>query len=481
MLQYIREDKNQIFWLVFHALVGFASVQTKFALIIWMYMVCVGFLVSLTKSKDYQFEILSFLTYILGIEVLARGLKCAPFIPHELGKYCVVIFIGYGLLKGGQLKKVSSYGVAMLLLSIPALFVGQFRIKSIVFNYLGPLGLFLGVIFCAKQVVTYKQFLQLCRLMLYSIFMLACYTIFRASTFEKIDYNLLANYEAAGGSITNQVSTLFGTAIVVIVLMYLTRQKLFKYKFIDIGLLLLFTMRGLLTFSRGGMISAAMAIIIMLLIPKATNSLEDNELKVRKVPFSSVILIAFAVVVSFLFINAVTNNYLLYRYQGRTERSLQTGFANKVDLDQISSGRFTIMRSDLNMFLAYPALGTGIGESVRLRPNHGGGAGINSHLEFSRLLAEHGILGLIIVIMMYLVPFIKIFYERNYYKRLIMVVFLVMALSVTFHNAMRTMITPLLFALAFLNIVPTDYDWKKELTIIKRRWLYSPRQASEMK
>lgn len=460
MIKYLRDDKYQIFWLIFHAFIGFASVNTKYVLIGWFYIVGISFLVSLVDGKERQFTIICFLGYLLGIEVLARGLAAAPYIPHEVGKYALLIFFLLGIAIGGPVKKVSLYGVAMLLLSIPAIIIVPFSIKAIVFNYLGPLGLFLGVIFCSKQIITYSQFKELCRIMVYSIFTLACYTIFRASTFEKIEYNLLANFESAGGSITNQVSTLFGTGICLLMLMFLTGQQLFKYKWMDWAMLSLLIVRGLLSFSRGGMVSAILTLLVVMFIPKAKKVWEDRELKMRKISPGSVILVLILAVGSFFLVNAMTNNFLLYRYQGKTQKQLQTGFDNRTNLDQISAGRYNVMMSDINMFMAFPALGVGLGQSSAIRQFYGGGAGINPHLEFSRLLAEHGSLGLMIIILMFIYPFFKILGEPNYYRRIVMAVFLVMGLSVTFHNAMRTMITPLLFAFAFLNIVPTGYDWR---------------------
>jgi hypothetical protein len=458
MIKYLRDDKYQIFWLIFHALIGFASVTTKYVLIAWFYIVIISVLISIFAGKERQINIICFLGYLLGIEVLARGLSAAPYIPHEVGKYTVFFFFLLGLIVGGPVKKVSVYGAAMLLLSIPAVLLTPISTKAFVFNYLGPLGLFLGVIFCSRQIITYKQFKELCRVMVYSVFTLACYAIFRASTFEKIEYNLLANFESSGGSITNQVSTLFGTAICIIMLLFLTGQQMFKYKWMDLSILLLFIIRGLLSFSRGGMISAVLTLLLVVFLPKPKNAFTDSEVRIRKISPLSIFVILFLTAGSFFLVNAMTNNFLLYRYQGKTQKALETGFDNRADIDQISAGRYNVMMSDLNMFMAYPALGVGVGQSPRLRHLYGGGTGVTSHLEFSRLLAEHGSLGLVIVIMMFIYPFFKMLGEPNYYRRIIMAVFLVMGLSVTFHNAMRTMITPLFFAFAFLNIVPTDYD-----------------------
>jgi hypothetical protein len=477
MLRLLRDPKLQLFWFIFHAVLGFACVKSKFPLILWFYVVCINMAISVFSKKDSQYNLICFLAYIMGFEVLARGVNATPFIPHEVGKYTALLGFMVGIAMGGPIKKISLYGVGMLLLSIPGvLLMPDYYFKDIVFNYFGPAALFLGVIFCSRQIINYTQFKDLIRTMVYSIFTLACFAIFKASTFENIEYTLSANFEASGGSITNQVATLFGTAICCIIIMYLSGQRLFKYKWMDLSLLLLFTIRGLLTFSRGGMVSALLAIIIILVMPKAKAAWQDHEVRIRKLNLPAILVVGIILVGSFYFVNAMTNNYLLYRYQGQTARSINTGFSNDITLNQITSGRVTIFKSDLNMFMAYPALGVGVGQTKWRRPEFGGDTKSGSHIEMSRLMAEHGFFGAILVFMIFIYPFMRLLSEPNNYRRMINMVFLLMALSATFHNAMRTMITPLLFAFTHIHIVPDSYDWRAHLKSKKR---FTPRKVIE--
>lgn len=466
MFRSLLSDGWQIFWLAFHVALGLGCVYSKWPIIIWFYVFLLSFFFSFftTKRSSIQNNLIYVLAYSLTIEVLARGVGATPFIPDQLGKYMGVFVFGFGLALGGPIKKVSLYGSFLLLLSLPALAIApDYSRKQIVFNYFGPLSLYLGVIFCSKQIMTFKEMKQLMRILVYPIISLAFFTIFKAAQFEKIEYGLTANFESSGGSISNQVSTLFGLGICLITLMLLTGQQLFKFKILDVSFILLFAIRGLLTFSRGGMISALIAILAVVLFPKAKAAWQDNEVTLRRVKLAPVLLGALLLIGAFIAINAYTNNYLLYRYQGKTERSLRTGFQNTENLNQITSGRMDVFYSDLNMFVANPAIGVGVGQSALLREEYDGPPGHAAHLELSRLLAEHGIPGMIIVIMMFIVPFFRAAAEPNNYRKVFILVMLIMGLSVTFHSAMRTMITPLLFAFAFINFVPTNYDWKTQL------------------
>lgn len=449
---------------------GVVSVSSKWPLIFWYYLIILSAGVQFFTRKNLEHMMIYLLGYSLAVEVMARAIGATPFIPDQIGKYLGVVGFAFGLALGGPIKRISIYGVTMLILSVPALIVAPYdSYKPVVYNYFGLLALILGVIYCSRQIMTFKNFKELGRIIVYPVISLAVYTIFKAAQIEKIDYGLTANFESSGGRFTNQVSTLFGLAIGILALAYITKQLLFKHKLIDISLLLLFLTRGLLTFSRGGMLTAILAILIIIIFPKAKAAWQDKEVVLRRFSAGPVFAAILIVSIAFIAINSYTDNYLLYRYQGKTERSLQTGFDNSVDIDQISSGRYSIMMSDLRMFIAYPALGVGVGYSKIERVNFGGGEGLNAHLEISRLLAEHGLPGLVLVIMIFFYPFFKAYNEPNNYRKSIMLLFLIMGLASTFHSAMRTMITPLLFAFAFINFVPTNYDWKPLLMNKKRR------------
>lgn len=473
MLALLRKENLRVFWLFFHVALGFVSVFTIWPAVVWYYLVFFStFLSFFYSKKESSLRLIYLLAYSLGIEVFGRALKAYPYIPDQVGKYLGVTLFFIGLALGGPIKRVSIYGVGMLLLSVPALVVSPYdSFKPIILNYFGPLALFLGVIFCSRQIMTFKAFNDMSALILYPIISLACYAYFNAAQIEKIEYGLTANQAAAGGGFTNQVATLFGLGIALIVLMYITKQTLFRFKILDIAVLMLLLIRGLLTFSRGGMVTAIIAIFIVMIFPKAKAAWQDSEIKLRHFSLSSILITFSIVFIAFVAINAYTGNYLLYRYQGKTERSIQTGFDKKTDLDQISSGRYKIMISDFEMFLDYPALGVGVGKSVDVRVEYGAGRGLHPHLEFSRLLAEHGTPGIVLIVMIFIYPFYKIWHEPNNYRRSIMLLFMIVALASTFHSAMRTMVTPLLFSFAFINYVPTDFDWKSELVLQNKRIL----------
>ncbi|MDA3615164.1 O-antigen ligase family protein [Polluticaenibacter yanchengensis] len=285
------------------------------------------------------------------------------------------------------------------------------------------------------------------------------FSVFRASSFEKLEFSVSANFQTAG-SITNQVSSLLGAGATIIVLIYVAGKSIFN-KFLDIVLLLLFFGVGLISFSRGGVISGLCAILLILLFPRVKKNKRNRgplDIEVQNISPLSIIMIMGVFAISFFVINSISNNYLYYRYMGKTEREIRTGFSKDFNANKFTSGRTNIMEGDIDIFLNNPALGVGVGNSAYYRIVDGKAYNIASHTESTRLLAEHGSLGLIMLIMIFIHPIFRAFNEKNNFQRLIIISLFTIAITVTFHNAMRTCITPVLFALTFLLVVPNNID-----------------------
>ena len=158
--------------------------------------------------------------------------------------------------------------------------------------------------------------------------------------------------------------------------------------------------------------------------------------------FVAIILISTSIWVA----NEISDGNLLLRYQGETEGTL-SGKKTK-DLNTITTSRYSNFEGDWILFNQYP-LGVGAGASRFLRNSLDG---VASHIEFSRLLAEHGYLGLIYFIFISLMPF---YFFRNKMKQkwtgfLIALFFL--AWYTSFHAATRNFVTPLLIGFSFVYL-----------------------------
>jgi hypothetical protein len=158
----------------------------------------------------------------------------------------------------------------------------------------------------------------------------------------------------------------------------------------------------------------------------SSNSIKFKFLKQLLILIPLLILIA-------TYLNNRTNGNLLLRYQGETKGTL-VGSKEK-GINTLTTNRFNILMGDIQTFLNHPLIGveTGKSKEYRIDSQHQ-----YSHVEFSRLLAEHGLIGLIISLI-WLVDLFKI--ENKILRTLYIIGFLT-----TMHGAMRTTL-PFIFML----------------------------------
>jgi hypothetical protein len=143
------------------------------------------------------------------------------------------------------------------------------------------------------------------------------------------------------------------------------------------------------------------------------------------------------------FVNTITDGKLLLRYQGETNGTL-LGTKEKT-INHITSGRYDILFGDLDIFFDNPLWGVGVNQSRYIRNSN---EDVVAHLEFSRLLSEHGVFGLLIFSLLIYLLIIKLKYLRE--KQAIIVVLFIVGLYTTFHAATRTFISPLVMSLILI-------------------------------
>jgi O-antigen ligase len=113
------------------------------------------------------------------------------------------------------------------------------------------------------------------------------------------------------------------------------------------------------------------------------------------------------------------------------------------DLDD--THRSEIMRDDLRIFLAHPLTGVGPGEARHNRT----GRPRMAHTEFTRLLAEHGALGLISALCLLLLGIGAVVRARGSADRALAVALVSWSCLTMLHAAMRIAAPAFAFGLAF--------------------------------
>jgi O-antigen ligase len=96
-------------------------------------------------------------------------------------------------------------------------------------------------------------------------------------------------------------------------------------------------------------------------------------------------------------------------------------------------------------------LGVGVGASKDLRPTTEE-IPTAAHVELSRLLAEHGIFGLLFFIALLTLPFSILSQNDDSLTRAILVAFFILGMYTSFHAAMRTYVTPLFISLSLVTV-----------------------------
>ncbi len=135
------------------------------------------------------------------------------------------------------------------------------------------------------------------------------------------------------------------------------------------------------------------------------------------------------------------------RYQGESTGTL-AGLKEK-NFNTFTSNRFNIFLGDVELLEEYGVLGVGAGASRYLRTVN---KGVISHVEMSRLIAEHGILGIIynLIILGILLNFLRL--PNTYFYKGLLFAFFFVGWYTSFHSATRTYITPLLMGLSVIVI-----------------------------
>lgn len=415
-------------------------------MIVWFYLVIFSSIGLLLKKTANPVILLATILYLISFELLARMARTFPFIPYELGKYLLFVGMIWGIIRH---KTYGKEGWIMLLCLIPSVFLDESGLVSnvdLIFNILGPINVALAVIVFYKQQITPRQFATLIRLMLYPIIGVLSFTVIKSPSFDQVEFALGANVDWSGGFGSNQVSTLFGLGALLIFVMMINRWTFSGYLLLDGFLLFALSFQGLLTFSRGGMLGAVVGIFVILLYLRTAPYKAKIKFRLPKVGkyVLPAIFIAFS---AFYVVNELTDGLLTLRYQGETAGTLQ---GSKVkSLNTVTTGRFDIFLGDVDLWADYFFTGVGAGASRFLRETM---TGTVAHVELSRLLAEHGLFGLIYFLMLCILGWKIMKDHPNPMHRGILVAFFVVAIYTTFHAAMRTFVSPALIGLSLLAI-----------------------------
>ena len=443
-----------IIWLLAHVAIGLAAHDLPMVPAAWLAtLVGLAVLFSLRDRNKHGYLHLA-ACYLCGFEVLTRMVD-AP-VPWESGRYIGIPLLLLGVLMNRSMKKMLP-GILLIACIIPSLALTDFTRdvrNTLVFNWAGALTLGLSVMYFNRRVLMENDVLWILRALAGPVVALAVASVVRAPDLAEVSFSLKSSHAAVGFG-PNQMATVFGMGVVALSLGFLMNRPVFGHAGVDALVIAYVFYRGLISFSRGGLTSAIIAALgatALIVWAHMRGQRLGQTVRLRKLV--AVPMIACFLGVIFLATNQVTGGTLLLRYKGETDGT-HSGSREK-SLVTFTSGRSEIVRTDLAMWYDHPILGVGPGNSAKLRPKYGYWS-VAAHTEFSRLVAEHGIFGMLFVLAAGYFPLRTALDSRQpVFGRVIMVAFSLFSLTVMAHSATRLFGTTMVYGIGWALIVPRD-------------------------
>jgi O-antigen ligase len=373
-------------------------------------------------------EVVPYAAYIMGAEVLWRMTKADVF--WEYGKYAMVLLLTVALLKQRKPLKNFVWPLFSFLLLLPSIFLtvdahgfSERSRELISFNLSGPLAVFVCLVFFSQVTLDQQGLKRAVWAAVYPIVSILTIALISTLTSTAIYFGSESVFETSGGFGPNQVSAALGLGALLLILYAI--QPRIKGRTLAVFLSLLLILQSFLTFSRGGIYNLVIALGVAFIF------LMRKPSKIVK-PFLIVFLII--LIVGFVFFP---------RLEELTEGALSTRFT---DLNPVS--RIEIANQDVDLFLANPIAGVGPGMSSTSRP---GLTVVAAHTEYSRILAEHGLLGAISLLILIWMLFRALFKTRSAMAQALLTATAGWAAVEMAHSAMRIASIPFMLGFAMVT------------------------------
>jgi O-antigen ligase len=329
--------------------------------------------------------------YLVGIEVLWRMAGTPIF--WEVGKYVTALMMITALVRR-RLWQFPAFPLFYFILLLPSCLITVLQnsfdeSRSILSSNLsGPFCLFICCWFFSHLRLCQLQIKKLLLALIIPLISVAVTTLFYTVTASEIEFSGESNFATSGGFGPNQVSSILGLGAFLTVACFLLFKNNFSYVLLWGILTLLFTSQSVLTFSRGGMYNAVGGILLIVIFQM--RNLQDGIKRLLPVMVITIVFLFFV----FPYLDNFTGGTLQERFE-----------------DRDPTKRADILETDLNIFAENPIFGVGIGNAYEERAKYLDYKAM-SHTEFGRIVAEHGSLGLIGLIMLALMVVVN-FNKQN--------------------------------------------------------------------
>jgi len=370
--------------------------------------------------------------YICGADVLWRMTNAQVF--WEFGKYAIILVLGIYLLR---VRRWRSAGLpilffVMFLISVPltiaSLDAGAAR-EEISFNLSGPLCLAVCALFFYQIKLSAEDREQTVWYLATPVIGIAAVCFWGIMTADQLSFTSESNFATSGGFGPNQVSAILGLGALLLLLLALQPQKRRGRLVKLLGALTLLTL-STLTFSRGGLYNIAAALLVSSLF----------FLKNRRMRYSFTMLLGAIILFGGLVVlpqlNSFTDGWFAIRFS-----------------DTDPTNRLNILQAEIDIWMNNPVFGVGPG-LAKYFSSFIFGMRIAAHTEYTRILAEHGIPGIISIILLLLMGIKALKRAPTDLDRAWVAALLVWPMIEMTHAAMRIASIGFIFGFALVNWNP---------------------------
>ena len=433
------ESSQYIKFVIIHLLIGLLIYFVPFVSKLYaISIILVGYRYVVLR-KNANNEALFVAAYIVGAEVFLRMTEGNLF--EQFAKYGVMGILLIGMIYRGFSKNALPYWIFGLLL-LPAIFLSFFTLnfdtdirKAITFNIIGPITLMVSAIYCYQRKISFEQIKTIINMLAYPLMATLVYMYLYTPSVKDVVTNTESNFETSGGFGPNQVSTILGLGIFLFFVKIVLSSKTVLIRNINVLFFVIITFRGIVTFSRGGVITGfVMIIIVVLLLLYYTKSQAKSKV-VMLVVFG-----LFALVGIWSYSSIQTSGLIDKRYANQDARGREK-------LSKLT-GRERLIESEFKMFLDNPIFGIGVGKNKEYRLETTG-IDAASHNEITRMLAEHGMFGLFGLIILLITPMVLYLNNQQNIFVFSFVVFWILTIN---HAAMRLAAPAFVYALSLLKV-----------------------------
>ena len=388
--------------------------------------------------------------YIVGSDVLWRMTGAVVF--WEYAKYLLVLAFLIAIVRGraGFVWRFAPIAYFSLLIPSVSVVLGDpkldtFAIRSALsFGLSGPLALAIAIWLLSQVTLSHIERRKVFILCIAPLVGIAALTLMSTYSATEIKWTTQSNFVTSDGFGPNQISTVLGLGALLAFLISIDPRTSRPIRWLMTGTALLLLTQAVMTFSRGGVYSVVIGATLF-----SVTLLLSRRGRTKGGSRGVVLLIALSVV----FIGAI-----LPRLDQFTGGALETRLR-----ETTTSGRDELVRDDLRLWSEHPLLGVGPGTSQRHRIDLVAG----SHTEYTRLLAEHGLLGALALLILSMMCVARLLRARDAGERALVIGLMSWSLVTMAHATMRTVGPSFILGLAFAAFVPPNIALRRSKPLFR--------------